>query len=292
MRSVKMLVTLGLVAAAAVGCGDDRAPADNRAGNVDTAERARRVATAWEGSEAARVWRQGYYPLGDSVQLPDGAFHDDADKRAYATQNFRLRAPLPDTAKKQAKVRWRDGDSLTLPLASAREAYDKLARGSNSGPALTVTAARLGRMTVPTSRGTATVPAWLFTVKGYDTPLKRVAVTPSELPRSPIGPVPERTDELGPLVGLDTVARDGRTITLRAEHGACDDGPAVEVLEAEGGVVFSASIRGTSDGPCTSELRVKKVTVKLRHPVGDRILLDAFTGRPIPPRQEPAGPTQ
>ncbi|WP_392972698.1 hypothetical protein [Streptomyces sp. LN245] len=155
-----------------------------------------------------------------------------------------------------------------------------------------MTAARLGEMTVPTSRGTATVPAWLFTVKGYDTPLKRVAVTPSELPRSPIGPVPKQTDELGPLVGLDTIARDGRTITLRAEHGACDDGPAVEVLEAEGGVVFSASVRGTSDGPCTSELRVKKVTVKLRHPVGDRILLDAFTGRPVPPHQEPAGPTQ
>jgi hypothetical protein len=287
-----MLVTLGLVAAAAVGCGDHSALGGDPVRNVDTAERARRVATAWEGSEAARVWRQGYYPLGDAVQLPDGAFHDDADKRAYATQNFELRAPLPDTAKKQAKIRWRGGDSLTLPLTSARAAYDKLAGGSNSGPALTVTAARLGQMTVPTSRGTATVPAWLFTVKGYDTPLKRVAVTPSELPRSPIGAVPEQTNRLGPLAGLDTIARDGRTLTLRAEHGGCDDGPAVTVLEAEGSVVFSASIRGTDDGPCTSELRVEKVTVKLRHPVGDRILLDAFTGRPVPPRQQPVRPAQ
>lgn len=110
MRSVKMLVTLGLVAAAAVGCGDDRAPADNRVRNVDTAERARRVATAWEGSEAARVWRQGYYPLGDAVQLPDGAFHDDADKRAYATQNFKLRAPFPT----QRRSRRRSGGTTAI----------------------------------------------------------------------------------------------------------------------------------------------------------------------------------
>ncbi|WP_406840546.1 hypothetical protein ACICHK_38155 [Streptomyces sp. AHU1] len=85
-----------------------------------------------------------------------------------------------------------------------------------------------------------------------------------------------------PLDGLGTIARDGRTLTVRAKHGACDDGPAVDVLETEGSVVFSASIRGTSDGPCTSESRVEKVTVKLRRPVGERILLDAFTGRPVP----------
>ncbi|MGW3910044.1 hypothetical protein ACWEBX_00735 [Streptomyces sp. NPDC005070] len=285
MRSVKLLVALGLVAAAAVGCGDDRAPAGGRAGGQDPHDRARRVAAAWEGSEAARVWRHGYYPLGDAVQLPEGAFHNDADKRAYTTQNFELRASLPDAPVKQAKIRWRDGDSLTLPLTSARAAYDKLGRGRNSGPALTVTGARLGEMTVPTSRGTATAPAWLFTVKGYDTPLKRVAVTPSELPRSPIGAVREQTAELGPLAGLDTIARDGRTLTLRAEHGACDDGPAVDVLETGGSVVLSASVRGTSDGPCTSELRVEKVKVKLRHPVGDRILLDAFTGKPVSHRQ-------
>jgi hypothetical protein len=70
-----------------------------------------------------------------------------------------------------------------------------------------------------------------------------------------------------------------------AKHGACDDGPAVDVLETEGSVVLSASIRGTSDGPCTSQSLAKKVTVKLRRPVGERILLDAFTGRPVPPRR-------
>ncbi|MFF3415880.1 hypothetical protein ACFYW9_14460 [Streptomyces sp. NPDC002698] len=282
MRSCKLLVTLGLVAAAVVGCGDLSVPGGGHVRDDDTAERARRVAAAWEGSETARAWYQDYYLLGDPVQLPDGAFHNDADKRAYAAQNFDLRTPLPDAPKKPGRIRWTDGEALSFPLTSARAAYDKLDRGENPGPALTVTGARLGDMTVLTSRGKATVPAWLFTVKGYDTPLKRVAVTPPKPLRFPIGAVQQETDELVPLYGLNTVARDGRTLTVLAKHGACDDGPAVDVLEAEGSVVLSASIRGTSDGPCTSQALAKKVTVKLRRPVGERILLDAFTGRPVP----------
>lgn len=283
MRSVKLLVVVGLVAAAAVGCGKETAPGGGGdEGTRADSKRARQVAAAWEGSEAARVWQQGYYPLGDAVQLPEGAFHNDADKRAYATQNFELRGSLPDAPQKKGKIRWRDGDSLAVPVTAARAAYEKLDRGGNPGPALTVTGARLGEMKLLTSRGTATVPAWHFTIKGYDTPLKRVAVTPSKLPRPPIGPVRQQTDELMPLDGLDLVAEDGRTLTLRAGHGSCDDGPAVDVLETGGSVVFSASIRGVSDGPCTDDMHIEKVTVKLDRPVGDRMLLDAFTGRPVP----------
>ncbi|WP_369249143.1 hypothetical protein [Streptomyces sp. R41] len=288
MRSVKLLVVLGLVTAAAVGCGTETTSGGDKVRDGGTAadqERARQVAAAWEGSEAARVWQRGYYPLGDAVQLPEGAFHDDADKRAYITQNFELRGSLPETPVKKGKIRWPGGDSLAVPVASARAAYEKLDRGGNPGPALTVTGARLADMTLLTSRGAATVPAWHFTIKGYDTPLKRVAVTPSKLPRPPIEPVPRQTAELGPLAGLDTVAEDGRTLTLRAQHGACDDGPAVDVLETGGSVVFSASIRGVSDGPCTDNLLIEKVTVKLDRPVGDRMLLDAFTGRPVPYEQ-------
>ncbi|MFF0399559.1 hypothetical protein ACFYSJ_27915 [Streptomyces sp. NPDC005248] len=74
-----------------------------------------------------------------------------------------------------------------------------------------------------------------------------------------------------------------------ANHGACDDGPAVDVLETGGTVVLSASVVGTKDGPCTSQLLAKEVTVKLDRPVGDRVLLDAFTGRPVP--HEENGPS-
>ncbi|MFJ9031638.1 hypothetical protein ACIRQP_24595 [Streptomyces sp. NPDC102274] len=277
-RTVNPLVLLGLftaVGGAVVGCGGDKA--------ADREARAREVAGAWDGSEAAKAWGGGYYPMGDAVQLPGNGFRGDADKRAYETQNFVLRGELPATPRKDGQVRWESGGSLTLPLTGARTAYERVAGGSNDGPRLTVTGAKLGEMTLATSRGPATVPAWLFSLEGYDTPLKRVALGPSKLPAPPIKPAEEvSADELTQLGRLVEVAGDGRSVTVVANHGSCDDGPAVDVLETSGSVVLSASVVGTKDGPCTADMRHEELTVKLDRPIGDRILLDAFTGRPVP----------
>lgn len=57
--------------------------------------------------------------------------------------------------------------------------------------------------------------------------------------------------------------------TLRAGHGAWDDGAVVDVLAAGGVVVFSASVQGAWEGPCTCELRLVKVSVRLRRRAGD-----------------------
>ncbi|MFG2126804.1 hypothetical protein ACGFNV_03225 [Streptomyces sp. NPDC048751] len=288
-RTVQLIVAVALFAAG-TGCGSEKKTADghnarDRAVEQDpkAAARARQVADAWDGSEAAEAWRKGYFPMGDAVQLPENAFRSKADKTAYATQNFVLRGSLPATPRKNGQVRWETGGSLTLPLMGARKAYESVARGRNDGPHLTVTGAKLGETTVATNRGPATVPAWLFTLEGYDTPLKRVALSPSKAPRSPIRPVAETHDlELWPLHGLVRVAgKGGRSVTVMAEHGACDDGPAVHLLETAGSVVLSASIVGTDDGLCTAEAIGEEVTVTLKRPLGDRVLLDACTGRPV-----------
>ncbi|MGW7046544.1 hypothetical protein ACWGDT_28405 [Streptomyces avermitilis] len=289
-RTIRLFIGLALFSAgtgAVAGCGSEkdggRGAEVSRAPAPASRARAREVAEAWDGSKAAAVWRKGYYPMGEGVQLPEHAFRSDADKRAYATQNFVLRGELPATPVKDGRVKWQSGASLTLPLMGARKAYETVARGGNDGPHLTVTGARLGRMTLATSRGPATVPAWLFRLEGYDTPLRRVALTPSKLPGPPVEPAGKVPgDELSALGGLVEVAGDGRSVTVVATHGACDDGPAVDVLETGGSVVLSASVVGAKDGPCTSELRGEKVTVRLDRPVGDRVLLDAFTGRPVP----------
>ncbi|MFF3612157.1 hypothetical protein [Streptomyces sp. NPDC002580] len=138
-------------------------------------------------------------------------------------------------------------------------------------------------MTLATSRGPAKVPAWLLTLKGYDSPLKRVVAVPSKLPRPPIGSAHDLP--AGPSAapdGLLRTAGGGRSLTVLAIHGSCDDGPAVKVPETSGSVVLSASVKNPRDGDCTSEARGQQVTVKLRRAVGDRALLDAYTGRPVP----------
>ncbi|MFJ1607522.1 hypothetical protein ACIOHS_29710 [Streptomyces sp. NPDC088253] len=290
-RIAHLLVTLTFLTAGAgavTGCGSEKA-AGNEVEAPDTGQepraesRARQVADAWDGSEAARQWHQGYYPMADAVQLPEGGLRGAADKRAFTTQNFVLRGALAALPRKDGKVRWKSGASLTLPLMEAGKAYERVARGGNDGPHLTVTGAKPGEMTLVTSRGPATVPAWLFTLEGYDTPLKRAAVGPSKLPESPIEP--NRDVPAGTLVLLDRlveVAGDGRSVTVLADHGSCDSGPAVHVLETGTDVVLSASVLKARKGPCTGETIRARVTVKLTRPIGDRILLDAHTGRPVP----------
>ncbi|MER5409059.1 hypothetical protein [Streptomyces sp. NPDC002769] len=51
--------------------------------------------------------------------------------------------------------------------------------------------------------------------------------------------------------------------------------------------MLSASAIGAEDGKCTGEMRGDEATVKLDRPVGNRILLDACTGRPVPYGQWP-----
>ncbi|MFJ5774041.1 hypothetical protein [Streptomyces sp. NPDC093094] len=274
---------LCLVAVLSAGCGQEHAAdGSGRTAPAGENERARRVAAAWDGSDAAEAWRRGFYPMADVVQLPENAFRSGADKEAYLTQNFELRGVLPARHPRQGTVKWDGGATLDLPLTDAREAFGTLDRSGGEGPALVVTAARLGTMELATSRGPATVPAWLFTLRGYDTPLKRVALSPSKQPKPPIGPAADTpSDELWPLEQLMETAEDGRSVTVLAAHGSCDDGPAVEVLETGGSVVLSASIRNPSEGDCTADLKMTEVTVRLGRPLGDRVLLDAFTGRPV-----------
>ncbi|MEU6144484.1 hypothetical protein ABZ848_29550 [Streptomyces sp. NPDC047081] len=284
---VKPLIPLTLLTGAlAVGCGSEQAGSHGSDWDSTRHARARAVADAWEGSKAAQLWAKGYFPLGQVIQLPDGAFHTGTDKEAYATQNFVLDATLPALKEQKGEVKWKDGGSLRLPMMSAREAYDSVARGGNDGPHLTVTGAKLGTTTLFTSRGPATVPAWLFTLKGYDTPLKRVALTAMKQPKAPIAPAAESpSNDLWELGQLVKVSADGRSVTVLAGHGACDDGPVVDVLETDSTVVLSAAVTGAKDGSCTAQLLYEKVTVKLGRALGDRILLDAFTGRPVqPPR--------
>ncbi|MFK0169500.1 hypothetical protein ACIQU5_11910 [Streptomyces sp. NPDC090306] len=272
-------VGLGVVAGCDSGGGRDAA-ADARA----SARRARAVAAAWDGSTTARAWRVGYHPMGEVTLPPRGGLHNRADEQAFREGNFVLRGTLATANSVGGRVTWTGGRSLARPLVGAAASYESLAGGrSDAGPHLTVVGVRPGRTTVRTSRGPATVPAWLFTLDGYAAPLRQAAAVPAPLPRSPIGPAPDDVPgrALGQLAG---VAADGRSVTVIAVQGACKDTPSVAVLETRGSLVLSARAghRGNDGGVCTKQARATPVTVRTAHPVADRVVLDAHTGRPLP----------
>ncbi|MDT0567724.1 hypothetical protein RM704_09620 [Streptomyces sp. DSM 3412] len=285
-RSVCILLVSLLSASLLAGCGNDQRTDDGHANDQSLRmqeERARQVADAWRASAAADAWAQGYYPMADAVQKPESGWHSKADERAYETKNFVLGGDLPSTAPALGKVDWGKGKDLTRPLIGAKKAYQSFALNRSDGPQLTVTGARLGTTTIVTSRGNATVPAWLFTLDSYDTPLKRVAVTPSKLPKPPIGQAPQgATGGLRSIARLAGTAADGRSITVKATHGSCNDGPTVKALETDESVVLYASIKGAESGTCPADMIEQNVRVELSRPLGDRLLLDALTGRPVP----------
>lgn len=270
------------------GC-DYRSNGDQQAAEATSgviADRARQVAKAWDGSVAAETWRAGYHPMSDVTQPPRGGFRSQADERAYREKNFVLRTKLPTTWPKTGQVAWAHGGELSRPLASAEETYRDMTGGQTGGEShLAVTSVKLGEMTITTGRGPATVPAWLFSLGGYGSPVRRAAAVPSELPDPPIKGAPEvPIAELHHLVELDT---EDRSVTVVTTHSVCEEASAVDVHETKGSVVLSASAVNRKNGShCTKQAKLRQVTVRLDRPVGERMLLDARTGLPVPFRAE------
>lgn len=279
-RSIGRLAALTLLLAGlAASAGCDGQQGGDEAKKLD--ERARQVAEAWDGSVAAAQWRAGYHPMGAVVQLPQGGLRGQSDKRAYESRGFLLKGELP-TTRPDGQVAWAEGETLQRPVLTADTAYKTIARADSEGPHLTVTEVKLGEMTLATSRGPAAVPAWHFALDGYDTPLKRSAVRPSELPKSPIRKARDLPGH--PVRHLTDIDQNGRSVTVMTLHGACDDGSTVPTQETRESVVLSASVMHPKrdNANCNKRGELQRVTVQLDRPLNDRVLLDAHTGQPIP----------
>jgi hypothetical protein len=183
------------------------------------------VTEALDGSTAAASWRAGYHPMGRVVvQLPQGGLHRQADKHAYRNHKFALQGKMPLASPEEGRVTWRGNQTLTRPLVGPQASFKLLADPPvGDAPSFTVTAVKLGEMQLATSRGPATAPAWLFSLEGYDSPLKMAAALPSHLPRSPM----ERAQGIPgyPINRLVQIAADGRSVSVVALHGVCEDPP-------------------------------------------------------------------
>ncbi|MER7760557.1 hypothetical protein [Streptomyces sp. NPDC097619] len=264
------------------GCGE------LGAGTRPEADRARMkaVAVAWDGSAAARAWREGFHPLDDPVRLPPDAWHGSEDKLAFDEKRLVWEAGPTDGAVRNGTVRWKDGRRLEVRLTHPGSALELLpgadapaGTGAPGAQPLRIKAFRLGTREVRTSTGPATVPVWSFTLVGYEEPLTKVAVERSSPPSGPIGSVdPNMSGN-----GLELVSAEGRTLTVRAGHGSCDRGAKVDVLETAETVVLAGSVILSSDpgADCDSALRMQTLTVKLSRPLGLRVPLDAYSGEPL-----------
>jgi hypothetical protein len=263
-------------------------------------ERAEEVIAAWNASATESAWRTGFVPLAEltfvdqsvkSIYRTDDVDLQDNAKRALMGGVYRL---APDALKDapavdgEQEITFADASTMSVPLMNAADAFAQVqtiedpADCSGEGCVLTVTGVRLGTMPLATSRGGATVPAWQFTIAELTVPVMYVAVVPSA-----ITPLPEPAVEPDQgLTTVDAVTADGiaasraTQLTVHYGTGACLESHAALLYETSNVVVVGADAVESS-GACTSQLVHRMSAVELSGPLGDRVLLDAATGKPI-----------
>ncbi|HEX8630183.1 MAG TPA: hypothetical protein VF755_18655 [Catenuloplanes sp.] len=319
MRRVPVLLSIMflLPAACAQPGADPGAPAPSGAPDAAFTKRAAEVVAAWRSAPGRDAWRDGFVPLEDLTVLAPDAKLDDDTKMAFANGWFRSAIDLPATAPAAGTVKYPAG-SQQVPLLSAAQAYAALDKGdpppcprggrtpapapvpSDAGPdgsvgrdvvqpciPLTVTAAKLGTVSVRTSRGPADAPAWIFTVEELSQPIARVAVAPAAVAPAPVAS-PSTAGELPGLVSAQDLTRvDGATLGYRLGVGSCDKEITPLVHETEDVVVVGGSVTRSTE-MCTLDLKMAPVTVTLRAPIGSRPVLDALTGQGLVLTRQPS----
>jgi hypothetical protein len=295
--------TAVLVAALAVAaCGSQRAAppvtthvrpsAAGQNGPAAFVTRARQVTAQWDRSQAARVWRTGLVLMdaSDLTPVPSNAgFSSQREKDAFGSGHFRLAGVLP-AGPLPGIVRWADGTAQRLPLLTARAAFAELAAerpcgGPYACGQLTVTGAEPGVVTVLTSRGLASVPAWRFTVAGLGWKVSEVAVARSVLVVLPgYGPIPPAGHNTPGVSWVTAVSGDGRALTLSLIGSACDEAWGAYRYESGGTVVVGSWERPSAGNtPCPAVGMVRTARVRLARPLGTRVVLDVASGLPLVP---------
>jgi hypothetical protein len=151
---------------------------------------------------------------------------------------------------------------------------------------LKITDVRLGTDTFSTDRGQRSLPAWLFTFAGVAQPASVVAISDpwphSGMPSTPDGRLLSVTSA--------TTAADGHRLTISFLGAAPGSGPcsadyAADVEQSATAVLVSVRTlpapSPSSAAVCATMAYERRLTVTLRSPLGDRVLIDT-TGVPVP----------
>lgn len=255
--------------------------------------KAQAALTRWATAVAASGGQRAFVQVGDPIgQVGDWeAEVGENNKLAVMAGQVQVAADMPDEKPPDGQVRWSDGTTRIVGLASALDtvsALTGLEGGDCSGCVpVQLSGARLTTGQVDTSHGPATVPMWEFTVKGSAVRLTRVAVDAATSvvlpPLDPIGAPFTLSigSASGRVDGLDLTvtfigARDGADKPCGIDYSA-------EAVESPTAIVVILSSRSNpTPAGCTLEGHERTAVAKLAAPLGDRAVLNVQDGAPVP----------
>ncbi|MEU4410621.1 hypothetical protein AB0F88_39470 [Streptosporangium sp. NPDC023963] len=250
-------------------------------GQLTFDDHAIRAVWTWRTSGAAEIWRDGFVPTEGLSKM-----RHDVEKQISSDEEygFAVAGPLPATPE-EAWIRWDDGSTMRAPVIGARQALIELSpyemeASARDDRAYKMTAATFTTMRLRTLRGMATVPAWRLSFANLPGPIDHAAVD-----RATLGTVEDVVgDHLSPDVeGFEVL--DERTLRVSYDYGIClgEKRPVVHLRtdERPDVVVLGIEIRERRNGLCMGVGASGEGVVRLREPLGDRVVLDAKSRLPI-----------
>lgn len=214
----------------------------------------------------------------------------DNNKVALLTGQVETMTALSNDPPGRKEVRWLDdGTKTDVNVLSARATLADLvatATDCDDCEPLQVTGANLATGLVDTSRGTAEVPVWVYSIRGSSVRVTRVAVDESVT----VNPPPWNANDPPVGVRIDWAkgAEDSRDLEV-GFIGAPSDGSkpcgadyAAAVVESElAVVVIVTEERNPTEGMCTSVGAFRTADVRLESRLGDRVVLEVQQGLPV-----------
>ena len=300
----KRMQWLALLLALTIGaCGTQSpgSPASGRSttptatGSLDAAKEAR-AAAVLENWHSALRQQPGHRALAitSPITFATGSWPASMDpgaaKIAYLAGQVVAASDLDAATPPEGTVSWSDGVTERFATLSGMEALAEMRAEGDADcgcEPLVISAARATHMTVTTSVGPATVPAWEFVLDLPENTITRIAVPAAS--RTEVRPLDEFP---GHRIEAATAGEYGRRVTVgvvgspQPATEPCGEDYGAMVVEADDAiVVFVETIRAhrsESRTPCVAIGAFRQVTVRLSQPLRGRALLDAKDGQPIP----------
>jgi hypothetical protein len=200
---------------------------------------------------------------------PRSGFRNEDMKNAYIDGNF---VPPPSFPSTPPTVD-------DFPIIAARDALEALRTAGDgqwfSKEPLKVTTIELQSATFPLDRVPRVLPAWLFSFRDVEHPAAVLAVAYASRFMPPNIPYSRR------ITGARVVGRDATTLTVTFIGGPPETNDyAGDAVESGTAVAVLIEATRVPTGPHHLVGYRREVQVKLRAPLGERVLIDGTSGAP------------
>lgn len=249
----------------------------------------------WEAALRSAGGQASFVPVGELTgQIGDWEESVGGNNKMALMSGAVEATGLPGETPPNGQVKWDDGGTQSVALVSAKQAFDDikadgLATGNDCSKCVPIefVGAELTSVSLLTNRGTASTPAWEFTLKGTSVKVTRIAVA------SKVVAAPPTWDPYNAPEGLSIEWASGSASGRELQVGfvgapdpatkPCGEDYTAEAVESAHAIVVIVVEHPnlTWLGACSLVGAERTAVAKLAAPLGTRAVLEVKQGQPV-----------